>query len=239
MAGLVLAGCGTAPAPGSARVVPGDRAVAQAAAERGAVLLIHGHRGDASSMAPLASWLAERGWKPKAISLVSDDWDMERLADQVAMHVEALSRESGESRIDVVGYSIGGIAARYYIKNHQGDRRIRRLVTLSSPHHGMGYATLGPWITVSRQLTPGAPFLTALNRTDETPGDVTYTCIWSTGDYTQLAPFGSGRLEGAFNVRTRHTPHERMASDPKLFPAVGDGLSVAPGAAPGPERILD
>ena len=103
----------------------------------------------------------------------------------------------------------------------------------------MAYATLGPWIKVSRQLTPGAPFLKTLNQPDETPGSVTYTCIWSTGDYTQILPFGSGRLAGAFNVRTGGTPHERMATDPKLFPAVAEGLSVAQGAVPGAERTLD
>lgn len=239
LAGMVLAGCGTASVADSAQVVRGDHAVGHGTTDRGPVLLIHGHNGKGADMAPLATWLAERGWKPRSISLVSEDWDMERLSEQVAVYVEALCRETGESRIDVVGYSIGGIAARYYIKNHQGDRRIRRLVTMGSPHHGMGYAALGVWITVSRQLTPGGKFLADLNRPDETPGDVTYTCIWSTGDYTQIAPYGSGRLKGAFNVRTRKTPHERMASDPKLFPAVGEGLSVTPGAEPGPERSLD
>lgn len=237
LAGLMLAGCGAAPTLRLADAARGEAAVASAG--RGPVLLIHGHRGQGADMNGLGDWLAERGWQPKAITLASEDWDMERLADQVAVYVEALARESGTARIDVVGYSIGGVAARYYIKHHGGDRRIRRLVTLGAPHHGMGYAALGRWITVARQLTPGGAFLKALNEPDETPGDVTYTCIWSTGDYTQLAPFGSGRLEGAFNVRTRHTTHGRMASDPKLYPAVAEGLSVTPGATPGPERQID
>lgn len=238
LASLVLAGCGMAPVAGSVRPAAA-KVSALEAPERGAVLLIHGHNGKGEDMDTLGRYLAERGWKPKSVSLVSEDWDMARLADQVGVYVEALCHESGQSKIDVVGYSIGGIAARYYIKNHQGDRRITRLVTLSSPHHGMAYAALGPWITVAHQLTPGGEFLKTLNQPDETPGDVTYTCIWSTGDYTQILPFGSGRLNGAFNVRTSKTPHPRMASDPKLFPAVAEGLSVAPGAVPGPERTLD
>lgn len=239
---VVLAGCGFAPAAPLADARGGPASAQGSTAgllTRGAVLLVHGHNGSADDWATLAPWLAAEGWRPKPITLATDDWDVARLSEQVGVYVEALARESGQAQVDVVAHSLGGLAVRHYIKHHGGDRRIRRLVTLGSPHHGIGYAAAGRWLKVAKLLTPRGSFLNGLNRPDETPGTVTYTSIWSTGDYTQWAPFASGRLVGAFNVRTSGTSHSGMLTDRKLFPAIAEGLMVTPGAEPGPERTID
>jgi purine-nucleoside phosphorylase len=44
--------------------------------------------------------------------------------------------------IDIVGHSMGGLVARYYIENLGKDENIRRLITIGTPHWGSGYADL-------------------------------------------------------------------------------------------------
>lgn len=43
--------------------------------------------------------------------------------------------------IDIVGHSMGGLVARYYIENIGKDENIRRLITIDTPHWGSELAT--------------------------------------------------------------------------------------------------
>ena len=44
--------------------------------------------------------------------------------------------------IDIVGHSMGGLVARYYIENIGKDENIRKLITIDTPHWGSGLANL-------------------------------------------------------------------------------------------------
>jgi hypothetical protein len=68
---------------------------------------------------------------------------------------------------------------------------------------------------------------------------VLYSCVWSTKDYTQILPFASGRLKGAFNYRINGTSHAGMLQDPRLLPAIKESLTRLPGLAPGDEIRID
>lgn len=240
----LLAGCGQSVAPSAAKAAAqpalGARsAVEPEALDKGPLLLVHGHNGSEKDWDYWKPILEKEGWQPKAISLATDDWHAEALADQVGMHVEALRRATGRQKIDVLAHSLGGLATRHYIKFGGGDQRIRRLVTLGTPHHGIGYALGGRWITVAKLLSPHSSFLNNLNRPAETHGDVLYSCVWSTKDYTQILPFASGRLKGAFNYRINGTSHSGMLQDPRLLPAIKEGLTRLPGLVPGDEIRID
>ena len=240
----LLAGCGQAAAPAAGVSAERSAVAARAeiepeALERGPVLLVHGHNGTERDWDHWKPVLEREGWQPKAISLVTDDWNAEALADQVGMHAEALARSTGRDKIDVVAHSLGGLATRHYIKFRGGDKRIRRLVTLGTPHHGIGYALPGRWIKVAQLLSPHSSFLNRLNRPEEVHGEVEYTCIWSTKDYTQILPVASGRLRGAFNYRINGTSHAGMLSDQRLLPAIKAGLTRLPGTPVLPEQKID
>jgi hypothetical protein len=112
-------------------------------------------------------------------------------------------------------------------------------VTLSTPNHGIGFALPGRWIKVARLLSPHSAFLNKLNEPDETYGNVLYTCIWSTEDYTQKLPWASGRLKDAYNYVIHGTTHAGMLTDPRLLPAIEKGLDRRPGEPVGPEQTID
>ena len=44
----------------------------------------------------------------------------------------------------VVGHSLGGLIARYYVQRQGGDRRVESLVTLGTPHQGSVLAHVLP-----------------------------------------------------------------------------------------------
>jgi pimeloyl-ACP methyl ester carboxylesterase len=75
------------------------------------------------------------------------------------------------TEVDVIGYSMGGIAARYAALMPAPRRRlqIHRLFTISSPHIGAVAAEGIPLdlVTLQEQMTPGSDFLHSINYTDD------------------------------------------------------------------------
>jgi pimeloyl-ACP methyl ester carboxylesterase len=78
--------------------------------------------------------------------------------------IERLAARSPFDYVDVVGHSLGGLVAAYLLKCLDRGRRIRRVVTLGTPHRGTPLAILGVILfgLVSPavwQMLPGAPLL--------------------------------------------------------------------------------
>ena len=57
---------------------------------------------------------------------------------------------------------MGGLVSRYYVQRLGGIERVRRLITISTPHQGTLWAHMvgNPG---SRQMRPGSAFLSKLN----------------------------------------------------------------------------
>ncbi len=242
---LVVAGCGavaTTPRPGSRAADAVRAANAEAPTDRGPVLLVHGHHGSAANWAAMVPRLKAEGWKPTALDFVTGDWKdwtLDELAQQVGLHVMALKNQSKQDKIDIVAHSLGGIVVRQYIKFHGGEKHVRRLVCLGAPHHGVGFASLGPWIDIARVFAPHGKALNQLNRPDETPGEIQYTNMWSPSDWAEWLPYASGRLKGAFNYKVMKTPHADYPTDARIFQAVKDSLVRPLDAKPGDEAAID
>lgn len=57
-------------------------------------------------------------------------------ARRLAAFVEVVRRETGAGRVDLIGHSLGGVVALEYL-GHGGAARVRRCVTIASPHAGV------------------------------------------------------------------------------------------------------
>ena len=59
-----------------------------------------------------------------------------------------LEKYGDEEELDILGFSMGGIIGRYWIKKLNGYKRTRRFITIGSPHKG----------TLASHLIPKYPF---------------------------------------------------------------------------------
>jgi triacylglycerol lipase len=75
--------------------------------------------------------------------------------------IERICEESGSDQIHVVGHSLGGLIARYYVQRLGGHERVHTCVTLGTPHQGTVAARLLPWPLV-KQVRPDSELMTEL-----------------------------------------------------------------------------
>lgn len=228
---LVLHRTAGAGAPGEATApVPQDRP--------GPVLLVPGYGGSVSELALMAAALRARG-KDVTIVRVPDNGlgDLRDQARAVGAAATTARSRTGAPSVDVVGYSAGGVAARYWVQELDGREQARRLVTLGSPHHGTEVAEIGTLFAgacpvACRQLLPTSPLLGELDRTD-TAGGPPVVSIWTTLDDVVLPP-DSARLAGALNLTVQgvcagsQVRHGGLPGDPVVQGMVSAELGAGP-----------
>ena len=64
--------------------------------------------------------------------------------DACIQYVRAVT---GADRVILIGYSMGGLAARTYLVEHLRDHHVKRLITIGTPHDGSPYARVWNWKT--------------------------------------------------------------------------------------------
>ncbi len=149
------------------------------------------------------------------------------LAATIAEKIERLCTRTGLDRFHVVGHSKGGLIARKYVQHHGGDRRVKSLVTLGTPHHGTPTAALGLWMmgagVLSRSpydLLPNSAFVRGL-RAEPWPASVPMVSVYSHHDV--VVPWWSSVLmprPGETNLRNRPVTgvgHTALTYDPGVY----------------------
>jgi triacylglycerol lipase len=173
------------------------------------ILLVHGLVDNRSIFTLLRRALQRRGFG-RVLSLNYSPFtqDVRTAALRLQRLVERTCEETGYERVHVVGHSLGGVVARYYVQRMGGDARVHTLVTLGSPHAGTHAARVLPQPLV-RQLRPGSPLLAEL--AEPAPGCRTrFVAFWS--DLDQLIiPKRAARIDHpdlmARNVLLRGVGH--------------------------------
>ncbi len=173
------------------------------------ILLVHGFIDNRSIFSLLRRGLSRRGFG----SIFAMNWstltgDLRRAALQLGEEVEAIVAETGYERIHIVGHSLGGLIARYYVTRLGGDDRVHTLVTMGTPHAGT-YAAYAAPLPVTVQLRPGSGFLEELAQ--PVPGCRTrFICYYSDADAVVL-PQRHGALRhpdlAARNVKLHGVGH--------------------------------
>ena len=111
--------------------------------------------------------------------------DIQASSEYVVNAIRRVNEWSGRS-VDVIGHSQGGLQPRWAIKYWPDVRqRVDDLVMLGAPNHGTYVANvlgLAGCTGACLQMKAGSQFLNTLNATDETPGSVSYTSIYTATD---------------------------------------------------------
>jgi triacylglycerol lipase len=157
------------------------------------ILLIHGIMDNRSVFTVFRRALRRRGFGVvHAVNYGLFTGDLREAAHELQCHVERLREATGAYKVHIVGHSLGGVIARYYVQRLGGSAHVDTLVTLGSPHSG----TLGAYLiptALGRQLRPGSPPLAEL--AEPAPACTTrFLVVWSRMDQMVL-PQGNARLE--------------------------------------------
>ncbi|KIG14157.1 putative secreted lipase [Enhygromyxa salina] len=129
------------------------------------VVLVHGFMGTRGTMLPLTRRFQADGrvvfsYAYGTFNLAS----IRRSAENLTTHLRTICEELEVDRVDLVGYSMGGLISLHSIKFLQGHRYVRNLVMMGSPLRGTwaglaGVATVGAFSPSVWQVLPGSPFL--------------------------------------------------------------------------------
>jgi pimeloyl-ACP methyl ester carboxylesterase len=165
------------------------------------IVLVHGWVDNRSIFTLLRRQLQRRGFgRVVTMNYSIVTHDVPKAAARLAQVVERLCEETGYERVHVVGHSMGGLVARYYVQRLGGDVRVHTLATLGTPHAGTRAAHLMVGRAVA-QLRPGSAVLAEL--AEPAPGCRTrFVSVWSDLD-AMVVPKRSAVLEHP-DLRTRN-----------------------------------
>ncbi|MCC8250774.1 alpha/beta fold hydrolase [Saccharothrix luteola] len=186
------------------------------------IVLVHGIGDNRSAFAVLSGALRRRGFgSVHAVNysvLTALTGDVRRSAALLGEHVERICAETGSDRVHVVGHSLGGLIARYYVQRLDGDARVRTLITLGTPHGGTLAAYLLP-TALTRQLRPGSDLLAELAEPSR-PCRTRFVVVWSEMDQV-IVPQRNARLEHPALVveehRIRDSGHLSLSVDTRTL----------------------
>ncbi|WP_189317279.1 esterase/lipase family protein [Streptomyces brasiliensis] len=127
------------------------------------VLLVHGLADRESVCAALRRGLGGLSAGPFiTVSYHAFSPDIRAAARALGEQVELASARSPGRALVLIGYSLGGLIARYYVQRLEGDTYVPLVITLATPHGGTATALLTPPHPLLRQLRPGSGLLTEL-----------------------------------------------------------------------------
>lgn len=155
-----------------------------------------------------------------------------RLLEEKVQEVKA---SEDVDRVHLMGHSMGGLVARYYLQFLGGSEHVDHLVCLGTPHEGTWFAYAGFFVfKAARMVRPGSAFLDALNDAGPDALEIPVTNVVSRFD-TVVIPWDSAMLEGP-NVTNRVVKwgnHWTLLASPRVHSWVldafrnGDGLEDA------------
>jgi triacylglycerol lipase len=191
------------------------------------IILIHGVIDNRSIFTVLRRALSGRGFgRLYALNYSPLTDDIADVAARLGTLIEDVCEQTGYERVHIVGHSMGGLIARYYVQRLGGDRHVHTVCTLGSPHAGTRPAGLVPWL-VFRQMQPNSDLLTEL--AEPAPGCRTrFIAIWS--DLDQLVfPQGNARIKHpdlrARNVFIRGVGHMSLPVDRRVVHEISTALA--------------
>jgi triacylglycerol lipase len=182
---------------------------------RNPVLLVHGIDDTVALFRRMRLYLERGGLSVHALNLIPNNGTagLAELAKQLDRHVRASF--ATDQAIDVVGFSMGGLVSRYYIQRLGGIHRVRRFVTIGTPHRGTWTAFLRA-NAGARDMRPGSPFLRDLNRDVETLDGICFTSIWTPFDL-MIVPSNSSRVPAGRSISVRTPAHPLLVRDPRVL----------------------
>lgn len=197
------------------------------------VLLLHGFIDNRSVFVLLRRSLLRHGRQHvEALNYSPLTCDLRAAAALLARHVEDVLARTGHSQVDIVGHSLGGLIARYYVQRLGGDVRVHSLVTLGTPHSGTRIAPLLSAHPLVRQMCPDSEVITEL-RQPAPECRTRFVSFWSDVDQLMI-PAEVARIDHPDlifrNIRVSGVGHLALPVHSAVAAGVREALDAAPNA---------
>ncbi len=157
------------------------------------VVLVHGFFASAGVFRPMRRALVTSTEAKVASFTHAPGVPIDRIAKSLKKIVDRIPKEC---RVHLVGHSLGGIVARWYVQEHGGHERVAQTISLASPFGGTERARPFP-VLVGRDLCRTSPLLARL-RARAHEHEVPHTSLVADGDAmvvpTESAVFPRGEV---------------------------------------------
>lgn len=190
---------------------------------RTGVVLIHGFVANRGLWNPWMRLLRQRQRACVAVNLEPVFGSIDDYVPIIESAVRQVAQLTGRPPV-LVCHSMGGLAARAWLRTTQERRRIAHLVTIGSPHHG---TWLGRFSSTAngRQMRQQSPWLAGLGRFEAGQPLPPCTCWYSNCDNIVFPP-STATLPGARNRLLAGVPHVAMAFDARVLAETLDLLEA-------------
>lgn len=199
------------------------------------VLLLHGFMQTRNVWEVMERRLRDDGYGVFSFDLGGLFWrfntrSIGSLAEMISEKLERICERTGLERFHIVGHSKGGLIARHYVQHHGGDRRVKGLITLGSPHHGTPTAAVGLAVTGAGvlgpsiwEMLPGSKLLRQMS-TETFPSGIPMVSIYSRQDL--VCPWWCSVLRprpgesSMSNVEVKGPGHTELCHDAGVYSVV-------------------
>ncbi len=178
------------------------------------VVFIHGFFCNRGLWTPWLERLQEQGRVFEAVSLEPIFGSIDDYAPQIDAAVRQVTEATGVPPL-LVCHSMGGLAARAWLKAHRSEARVRHVVTIGTPHRGTWLARFGHGHN-GLQMRLLSDWLGELDDGMHPERHTRFTCWYSNTDNI-VFPTSTATLPGADNRLVRGAAHVQMAFLPEVM----------------------
>jgi len=181
---------------------------------RRGVVFVHGFFCNRGFWTPWLERLQGQGHAFIAVSLEPLFGSIDDYAPQIDEAVQRITKATGLAPL-LVCHSMGGLAARAWLKRMRAEARVHHVVTIGTPHRGTWLARFGHGLN-GRQMRLLSEWHTALDHEMPAGRHALFTCWYSNCDNI-VFPASSATLPGACNRLVRGAAHVQMAFVPEIM----------------------
>jgi pimeloyl-ACP methyl ester carboxylesterase len=178
---------------------------------RRGVVLVHGFVCNRGLWNPWMARLRAAGHPFIAVNLEPVFGSIDDYVGIVDDAVERVTQLTGEPPL-IVCHSMGGLAARAWLRARHGGERVHRVITIGTPHGGTWLGHFSHTIN-GRQMRLAGEWVRALAQ-GEAPAP--FTCWYSNCDNI-VFPASTAALPGADNRLVRGAAHVELAFERQVF----------------------
>ena len=191
------------------------------------IILLHGYFHNRSAFVVMKRSLRKFGFRSvDTMNYNVIGHDVQELAQQLAAHVDEVLECTEATHVHLIGHSLGGLVARYYIQRLGGHEKVHTCITLGTPHRGTHAAWVGRGKT-ARQLRPGSLLLRQLARSSRAM-PVRFISIYSNLDSLVLPAVNAKITEPALrarNVLVKDLGHLSLLISRPIIRAIAEALA--------------